>query len=143
MAAGGDDVLSVGCLGVRVAVEAGEESTLGGGVRRTGGRPELFAQAGVGIGGGAGDGGEGRGTAERRGQVERLAAELVAEVAPLRGDEGLLRRGFPDGRLSAQLPGLMKLVARPLPKLSRGQAADVVAAALLRGVGAQRGGSRR
>nr|WP_167376809.1 hypothetical protein [Streptomyces niveiscabiei] len=55
-----------GALGVveRVAVQAGEEPSQRGGVRCAGGQFELFAQAGVGVGGEAGDGGQGRGSAE-------------------------------------------------------------------------------
>ncbi|WP_353946932.1 TetR/AcrR family transcriptional regulator [Streptomyces sp. HUAS MG91] len=50
-------------------------------------------------------------------------------------DEGLLRPGLPQGWASALLPQLMHLVARQLPGLSSGQAADVVVDTLLRGLG--------
>ncbi|SNX88276.1 TetR family transcriptional regulator [Streptomyces sp. TLI_55] len=50
-------------------------------------------------------------------------------------DEGLLRRGLPDGWASALLPQLMHLVTRQLPELSPGQAADIVVDTLLNGLG--------
>ncbi|MFD8565684.1 TetR/AcrR family transcriptional regulator [Streptomyces sp. NPDC059639] len=50
-------------------------------------------------------------------------------------DEGLLRTGLPQGWASALLPQLMHLVARQLPDLSPGQAADVVVDTLLHGLG--------
>ncbi|MEU6840396.1 TetR/AcrR family transcriptional regulator [Streptomyces sp. NPDC046716] len=49
--------------------------------------------------------------------------------------EGLLRPGLPHGWASALLPQLMHLVARQLPDLSPGQAADVVVDTLLKGLG--------
>ncbi|MCW8384627.1 TetR/AcrR family transcriptional regulator [Streptomyces justiciae] len=52
-------------------------------------------------------------------------------------DEGLLRSGLPKGWASALLPQLMHLVARQLPELSAGQAADVVVDTLLNGLGAR------
>ncbi|MFF2328670.1 MULTISPECIES: TetR/AcrR family transcriptional regulator [unclassified Streptomyces] len=51
-------------------------------------------------------------------------------------DEGLLRRGLPQGWASALLPQLMHLVSRTMPELSPAQAADVVVDTLLRGLGA-------
>ncbi|MER5949480.1 helix-turn-helix domain-containing protein [Streptomyces sp. NPDC001904] len=50
-------------------------------------------------------------------------------------DEGLLRSGLPQGWANELLPQLMHLVARRLPELSPGQAADIVVATLLRGLG--------
>lgn len=50
-------------------------------------------------------------------------------------DEGLLRPGLPQGWASALLPQLMHLVSREMPRLSHGQAADVVVDTLLRGLG--------
>ncbi|MFF8381275.1 TetR/AcrR family transcriptional regulator [Streptomyces sp. NPDC015661] len=50
-------------------------------------------------------------------------------------DEGLLRAGLPQGWASALLPQLMHLVARQLPELSPGQAADIVVDTLLKGLG--------
>ena len=59
----------------RVAVQAGEEPSQGGGVRRAGGQTDLFAQVVVGIGGEAGDGGQGRGSAEDGDQAQRASRE--------------------------------------------------------------------
>jgi AcrR family transcriptional regulator len=50
-------------------------------------------------------------------------------------DEGLLRPGLPQGWASALLPQLMHLVTREMPRLSPGQAADIVVDTLLRGLG--------
>ena len=66
----------------RVAVQAGEESSQCGGVRRAGGQPEVFAQAGVGIGGEAGDGGQGRGSAEDGDQAQREQGPQAVAAAP-------------------------------------------------------------
>lgn len=49
-------------------------------------------------------------------------------------DEGLLRRGLPQGWASALLPQLMHLVSRQLPELSPAQGADVVVDTLLNGL---------
>jgi AcrR family transcriptional regulator len=50
-------------------------------------------------------------------------------------DEGLLRPDLPHGWAAALLPQLMHLVARQMPDLSAGQAADIVVDTLLRGLG--------
>ncbi|MGW2373917.1 MULTISPECIES: TetR/AcrR family transcriptional regulator [Kitasatospora] len=50
-------------------------------------------------------------------------------------DEGLLRAGLPPGWVAALLPELMHLVARRVPDLAAGPAADLVVDTLLRGVG--------
>ncbi|MFD6534602.1 TetR/AcrR family transcriptional regulator [Streptomyces sp. NPDC060184] len=50
-------------------------------------------------------------------------------------DEGVLRPDLPPGWAGALLPQLMHLVARQLPELNPGQAADVVVDTLLRGLG--------
>ena len=50
-------------------------------------------------------------------------------------DDGLLRPDLPQGWASALLPQLMHLVSREMPRLSPGQAADVVVDTLLRGLG--------
>lgn len=77
-----------------VAVQTSEESSQCGGVRCAGGEPELFAQAGVGIGGEAGDGGQGPGSAEHGDQAQReQGAQVVATAADLAGI------GYPAQRL--------------------------------------------
>ncbi|WP_333776962.1 TetR/AcrR family transcriptional regulator [Streptomyces sp. IBSBF 3136] len=50
-------------------------------------------------------------------------------------NEGLLRPDLPEGWAGALLPQLMHLVSRQFPRLSAGQAADVVVDTLLNGLG--------
>ncbi|ROO86945.1 TetR family transcriptional regulator [Actinocorallia herbida] len=50
-------------------------------------------------------------------------------------DEGLLRAGLPDGWAATLLPELMHLVARRMPDLDPGPAADIVVETLLHGLG--------
>lgn len=51
-------------------------------------------------------------------------------------DEGLLHGDLPEGWATALLPELMHLVSRRMPRLSAGQAADVVVDTFLNGLGA-------
>ncbi|MER7850548.1 TetR/AcrR family transcriptional regulator [Kitasatospora sp. NPDC096077] len=49
--------------------------------------------------------------------------------------EGLLRADLPQGWVAALLPEIMRLVARQVPDLAAGPAADLVVDTLLRGIG--------
>lgn len=65
-----------------VAVQAGQKLSQRGGVRRSGGQSELFAQVGVGIGGEAGDGRQGRGSAEDGDHAQREQGAQAVAAAP-------------------------------------------------------------
>lgn len=71
--------------------------------------------------------------------MRRRREESVNEVETFltrATDQGLLRKGLPEGWAGQLLPELMHLVARQLPALSPAQAADVVVDTLLHGLGA-------
>ncbi|MGW0858574.1 TetR/AcrR family transcriptional regulator [Streptomyces sp. NPDC002690] len=79
----------------------------------------------------------GRMLAEEDARTRRDASVREVDTFLARAtDEGVLRPDLPPGWAGALLPQLMHLVARQLPELSPGQAADIVVDTLLRGLGA-------